>query len=247
MPGIIDVVFVFAFVVVASVLEHWLFWPRFRKEVADGVPDARLKGYRRGIIGQWSFVIAMAAIWINHDRSLAALRLTMPSGWRLGLSVLLVAAMIALVILQLRAMGRVSEERRAAIRPRLGAVAFLLPHTKREHRLFLALSGTAGICEELLYRGYLTWFLTPWLGTLGAFAAVVVAFGLGHSYQGRKNAIKATTAGAVMTLIVGVTGWLVPAMIVHALVDAGSGTVGYWLVRGPSSNGNAPTRILDAA
>ena len=63
---------------------------------------------------------------------------------------------------------------------------------------------------------------------------VVVAFGIGHSYQGRKGAIRATLAGAVMAIIVLSTNSLVPAMIVHALIDAGSGTVGYWILREPA-------------
>jgi hypothetical protein len=34
-----------------------------------------------------------------------------------------------------------------------------------------------------------------------------------------------------MAALVLVTGSLIPAMIVHALVDIGSGTLGYWLLR----------------
>ena len=56
-------------------------------------------------------------------------------------------------------------------------------------------------------------------------------FGAGHSYQGKKGAIRATLVGAVLSLFVVATGWLVPAMIIHALVDASSGTVGYLLLR----------------
>ena len=126
MPGTIDVVFVFVLVVVASILEHWLFWPQFRKAVADGEPDARVTGYRRGVFGQWAFVIAMAAIWINHDRSLAALRMAVPSGWRLAVSVVIVGAMVAFVVLQLRSVQRLSAERRVAIRPRLGNARYRL-------------------------------------------------------------------------------------------------------------------------
>ena len=233
MPGTIDVVFVFMLVVVASILEHWLFWPQFRKSVAEGEPNARVTGYRRAVIGQWGFVAAMAAIWFSHDRSLTAIRLAPPSAWRIVASVAIVGAMIAFVVLQLRSVKRLSEERRVAVRPRFGNVAFLLPHTRREYLWFLSLSATAGVCEELLYRGYLAWFLTPWLGTAGAFIAVIALFGIGHAYQGTKGAIRATLAGAVMTLIVVATGWLVPAMIVHALVDAGSGSVGYLLLRAP--------------
>jgi hypothetical protein len=34
-----------------------------------------------------------------------------------------------------------------------------------------------------------------------------------------------------MAALVLVTGSLIPAMIVHALIDIGSGTLGYWLLR----------------
>jgi len=127
---------------------------------------------------------------------------------------------------------------RVAARPQLGKVEFMLPHSRAEYRWFLALSATAGVCEELLYRGYLTWFLSPWLGVGGAFAAVVALFGIGHAYQGRRGAVRATVAGAVMSAVVLLTGWLLPAMIIHAMVDASSGTAGYWLLRESGHSGS---------
>jgi membrane protease YdiL (CAAX protease family) len=62
-------------------------------------------------------------------------------------------------------------------------------------------------------------------------AAIVVAFGISHAYQGRKGATRATIAGAVMAAMVLTSGSLIPAMIAHALIDIGGGTVGYWLQR----------------
>ena len=235
MPTPLDALFVFLFVVVASIAEHIWFWPGFKAETSADAPGARVRAYRRGIIGQWAFAIAAGAIWIARSRSLADLRLIPVPGWRLWLGAGLVALMLALVIAQLRAIARLSPEKRVAARPKLGAVAFLLPHNSQEFRWFTVLSATAGFCEELLYRGYLTWFLAPWTGEIGAFALVVVVFGLGHSYQGRKGAIRASMAGAVLSFVVLATGWLVPAMIIHALVDASGGTVGYWLFREQSA------------
>ena len=107
----------------------------------------------------------------------------------------------------------------------------MLPRTAGEHRWFIALSTTAGFCEELLYRGYLPWLFAPWLGRLGALLFVAVLFGTGHLYQGPKGAIRATVAGIVMVAIVLATNSLIPAMIAHALIDIGGGTVGYLLLR----------------
>lgn len=231
MPGLIDVVFTVLLLVVASLFEHYYFWPRFRAAIASGRAGARLSGYRRGIAGQWLFAAAALAIWIQTGRSWSALRLIPPHGWRLAVAIGIVLAAIGLLALQLWSVLRLPQERRVAARPKIAAVAFLLPHTDREQRWFVALSLTAGFCEELLYRGYLVWCFAPWLGQAGAMLFVVVAFGAGHFYQGKRGAIKATLAGAVMGAIVLVTQSLIPAMIAHALIDIGGGTVGYLLLR----------------
>ena len=245
MPSLTDVVFVFALVVVASVLEYVYFWPRVRADVAAGKPSARVSAYRRGVFGEWGFTIAALAIWTAFARPWSAMRLGLPHGWRLGVGALFVLAAVGLVVLQLWSVGRLPAERRIAARPKLKSVAFILPHTAREHGWFLALSTTAGFCEELLYRGYLPWFFAPWLGSVGAMALVVVLFGLGHAYQGRSGAVRATLAGAFMAALVLVTNSLIPAMIVHALIDIGSGTLGYWLLREYPSASSPPTMATE--
>lgn len=245
MPVLADVVFTFLLVVAASIFEYVYFWPRFRAAVAAGRPGARAAAYRRGIAGQWLFAAGAIALWISFDRSWNVLRFVAPHGWRLALSIILVAAAAALLALQLWSVLRLSQERRVAARPQLGAVAFILPHTPGEARWFALLSVTAGFCEELLYRGYLAWFFSPWLGAVGAMAAVVVIFGASHAYQGRKGAVRATLAGVVMAAIVLATGSLFPAMIVHALIDIGGGTVGYLLLRESAATPSSPPRPAD--
>ena len=234
MPTLVDYAFVFLFAVLVTLFEGFVYWPRFRASVATGVPGARVRGYRRIIAGEWLFAIACLGIWLGAGRPLAGLRLTTPSGWPLAAGVGIIVVMGLLIAQQRRAVARMDDAQRAALRPKLGELSYLLPHSPDEAAWFTALSVTAGICEELLYRGYLVWVLQPWLGTMGAMAASIVLFGLGHGYQGKKHFVKATLAGAVMGAIVLVTGWLVPAMIVHALIDVGSGAVGYAVLRQPT-------------
>ena len=231
MFSLVDVLFVFTLVVVASAFEYVYFWPRFRTDVAAGKPSARLSAYRRAVIGEWAFAVIAIAIWTAYARPWSALRLGLPHGSRLAFSLGIVVAAVALVVVQLWSVARLPVEGRIKARPKLDSIAFMLPRTAREQGWFLALSTTAGFCEELLYRGYLPWFFSPWLGDVGAMALVVVLFGIGHAYQGRSGAVKATLAGAFMAALVLITNSLIPAMIVHALIDIGSGTLGYWLLR----------------
>jgi uncharacterized protein len=231
MPAFIDVAFVFLLLGVTTIFEYVYFWPRFRADAAAGRPGVRIWAYRRGIIAQWFFALFAIGIWIARGRPWSAMSLTLPRGWHLAVAGVIIVAAVALTVLQLWSVLRLPISRRIAVRPRLEALAFLLPRTRREEAWFVILSATAGFCEELLYRGYLVWFCAPWLGTVGGMLTIVVVFGLSHAYQGRQGTIKATIAGAVMAAIVLVTGSLIPAMIAHMLIDVGGGTVGYLLLR----------------
>jgi membrane protease YdiL (CAAX protease family) len=230
-PVPLDAAFVVLVVVVASIFEYVYFWPRFRADVAAERPGARTRAYRRGVIGQWGFGLAALAIWRVYARPWSALGLTLPHGWRAVLSAVIVLAGLALLALQLWSVLRLPIARRVAARRQLGEVAFMLPRTRGEASWFLVLSATAGFCEELLYRGYLPWFFARWIGMVGAMALVVVIYGVSHIYQGRQGAIKATIAGAIMAAIVLASGSLIPAIILHALIDAGGGSVGYYVLR----------------
>lgn len=126
-------------------------------------------------------------------------------------------------------------------RAAFASLGFLLPHTEREYHTFVALSITAGICEELLCRGYMMWVLRPYMNLPSAIALSAVVFGLGHAYQGAKGILKTAGVGIVMNLIVVASGWLIPAMVVHALIDATSGMLAYTVLR------DQPVEVLNGA
>ncbi len=110
----------------------------------------------------------------------------------------------------------------AAVR-RVFPLPGLLPRAGAECAAFVALSLTAGVCEEILFRGFLISFLHQGalaLPVAGALAASSVIFGLGHTYQGFRGVFATTIAGLFMGLVFLLSGSLIPAMILHALVDA---------------------------
>ena len=129
------------------------------------------------------------------------------------------AAAIALGMLTLSerlAPGDAARERAEAIAPR----------TPREMLAFTAIAFSAGIAEEIAYRGVLFTLLAHWLGGWWVPAIVAAAaFGVAHVFQGWRAAALATAAGLVAQLVVGLTGTLLVAIVVHIVHDVIAGAV----------------------
>jgi uncharacterized protein len=105
-------------------------------------------------------------------------------------------------------------------------VAHLMPATRREQVAFAALSATAGICEEFVFRGFMLFSLL--LATDSWIIAVVVStgtFGIVHAYQQPAGAVRAGVLGAVLVAPVVATGSILPAVLAHTLIDLLAGFV----------------------
>ena len=97
---------------------------------------------------------------------------------------------------------------------------FLLPKTWSESAIWIAVSITAGVCEEIVYRGYLQrqlWSFTKSLPAALLLQAVI--FGLGHIYQGWKPALVTAIYGLVFGLVAAWRRSIIPSAIAHAAVD----------------------------
>jgi membrane protease YdiL (CAAX protease family) len=99
---------------------------------------------------------------------------------------------------------------------------FFLPVSREERLWFAVISVTAGVCEEVLYRGFLIRYFSdgPWHLAL-ALALVIssVAFGFAHGYQGLSGIISTGVGGAMFSVIFFITGSLWLPMALHAFVD----------------------------
>lgn len=102
----------------------------------------------------------------------------------------------------------------------------IAPRTPREFGMFYALSISAGFAEQLAYRGVLFTLLAAlagswWLAAAGSAAC----FGIAHLFQGWRSAGIAGLIGMRDQIVVGLTGTLWVAIVVHILHDAIAGTV----------------------
>ena len=229
-------------ILVGPVWEHRVGLPRWRAAVAAGEPGALLRGYTQVILGQWGLTAVALAVWVVPGRPLASLGLQVPEGWRAGLGLGLIAALVVLMVQQVRAL-RTQAALRAKVWPQLESVAWFMPRTPVELNRFTSLSLTAGICEEFLCRGWFFALLAPWLPPVVTLIATSVFFGLGHWYQGKAGVVKTGVTGLIMGTVYLVTGSLLVPMILHAVVDIGGGHAAFVVLNESPAPGPVPTQV----
>ncbi|MEO5989513.1 MAG: CPBP family intramembrane glutamic endopeptidase [Candidatus Eisenbacteria bacterium] len=198
---------------------------RLKRAEPQALARVRPRLYAFAMLTQWSLALAVVALWIAERRSWTGLGLELRLGGGL-LGVLAGLFTISLMLWRQRASIEREPELRERVRARLAGVEKLLPTNDRESTLFAALSVTAGVCEELLFRGFLFWLFTHFLPFWGAAALQAVLFGIGHAYQGPKGIVATTLAGIFLTGVLIVSGSLYAPMLVHALMDLNAGDMG---------------------
>lgn len=195
---------------------------RLKAAVAEGRTGVRLRFYRRGIVFEWLLAAVVVAVWFTAGRSAVDLGL-LPSGnpvW----SALAGTVLAAMLVLQAR-LVRGDAARIDAARRQIAPLRDFLPQSDREDRWFAWLSVSAGICEEIVFRGFLIAYLAVWVGVWPAVGLAALAFGLAHAYQGPAGILKTALAGLVAGVLFVGTGWLLAAVLAHIGVDVGSGRV----------------------
>lgn len=190
---------------------------RYQKLKADVARDAlaRARFFRRFIVTWW--VVALAVL-ISTRFSLSELGVVPMRG--LGAWGVIAGWLLLLSWPVLRA--RSSAPYREAVREQLQRVPALLPGTKEERWLFAAVSITAGVCEELVFRGLMPLYFAHFFPTHGhalGLGISIVGFGVAHWYQGVRGVVLATLLGGLFAFGAWASGSVAAAMIFHAAND----------------------------
>jgi hypothetical protein len=226
-PGHLDTV-----LLIFAVLVMPAFSAMAGARLARTPPEQRrlLPRYWQTIARGWIVAAVLITYWRWMGRPFVWLGLDWPisiSGWLgFGVDVLLVAA-LAFQSLRLRRLlsGNLDRARKALKQIKI------TPRTERELSLFMLVAITAGVWEELLYRGFLIWFLAPSVGLVGAAIVSSVIFGLAHAYQGWRGIVVTTAVGLALAIMYLATKSLWWLMLAHALVDINGGVVAFRLAR----------------
>ena len=225
-PALADAILLFALVVVAPAYSYYA-----GVRMGRGRMPARTTAYARTMLSWWLISLTTLYLWWRLGRPLNALGLHVPADARSVAGAILCVLMLAYMNGQWRVVARMSPEKLARVPAALGRAIAILPRTPAEYRWFLALSITAGICEELLFRGYFFAIAWPYLTLAGVVVASAAIFGLGHAYQGVRGIVKTAVIGLLFGAIYVATGSLVWPMILHALLDIQGGTIAFRALR----------------
>jgi uncharacterized protein len=171
-----------------------------------------------------AYVSTMVSLWLLALLTAAVARLSGMGPADLGLVAIpapqlllwtggLTLAGIAVVLLFHRAGFRESQVTRQ-----------LVPVTPGDKLTFLGVSVTAGVCEEVVFRGFLLTALATATGSMAmALLLSSIAFGIVHAYQQPAGAARAGLLGALLALPLLVHGSIWPAILAHAALDVIAG------------------------
>lgn len=216
--------------VVANVLAHlvvayislvapWLSRLKYRQlqdRLARGERPARIRFYQIAAIQQAARIFVVLLIVSIGSIPRGALGLTRPASWNDNLRVLTIfvfflAGSVALFRFrgdwQLRRMVKM--------------VGALIPASTAERYWFALVAVGAGVSEEILFRGFLLFYLDSFtsLSSMQMIAVSSLLFGLCHIYQGWFGVLGTTLAGFCLAYLYVGSGSLLLPIIVHALLD----------------------------
>jgi len=207
----------------------WLGVRRLRRNLDAGLPyTRRIIDYRNNMLVLWTVCAAALCLWVWQMRDWSTLGLTIPGGDYGRLAVAVAIALIVVgysyrTLLLVRASavtaGNVIESTRS--------FSFALPHTRRDLRWFYALSITAGITEEVLYRGFLLAYLSAYMPVAAAAVMSALLFAGGHAYQGLRGVVQVFVLGMAFSAMYLLSGSLMVPIVAHVLVDWFSGRAVY--------------------
>ena len=210
----------------------WLFRRHVRRQELG---EHRLSYYRQLLLELWIPTVAVLGWMLAFGVSPRTIGL----GWlRLetvllsrSLSLAVVALAVVLIVYGVCDLLRLrrSSSYRASVNEKLRSAAVpsyvgaIMPATPSQRRLYGVVAVSAGVCEEILYRGFVVYVLATGVPALGIWGSVLVSsalFALGHLYQGPSGMIRTFVIGLILCLIYLSSGTLLLGMLIHTLIDA---------------------------
>lgn len=200
-------------------------YPQIKDELEKKNSGFREQLYRAASIQQWVIVTLILGLCSYNDRDWAALGfnpLVDSPAVFIGVVLLFAYASFSLMVLnRAQRLPKTDAWLRKWINNAPGKEVG--PTTEREMQWFTWVSLTAGICEEIIYRGYLFWYFSSYTDVWAALIITSFLFGLNHSYQGVRGVFITGVLGFALGSIYILTDSLIIPILLHAMIDFYSG------------------------
>lgn len=180
---------------------------------------ARIHAYKETVLTWIVFAYCIPAMWYLFDREWADLGVRAADPVILAIGAFVAAIFVSLFVVPLRNISR-SPERLGELESQAGDIGLIMPRSKSEESWFYVVSTNAGLSEELIFRGYLIWYLDHFFELWLAAVIAVLLFGFAHSYQGLKQLPGVLLVSAVAVSLFVYTGSLLIPVLFHIFLDA---------------------------
>ncbi len=198
-----------------------------RERMDAGEDGILLREYNDTLTILWGGAALVMAIWFWSGRTLPDLGIffDLSSANLLGwVFVAAISLILAGQVVQISRNPTAAETILKHLHDEPGVLR-IMPKTPREYSRFKFLSVTAGITEEIIFRGYLIWFFSFWLPVWWAALCALAMFVGAHLYQESvRSLIKVAAVGAVLTAVYLLSGSLLTAIVLHTVIDVTSGS-----------------------
>jgi hypothetical protein len=202
-------------------VQEWVGMPLSRRALDADLPRARLNTYSQSIAMLLLTAGAVLLVWRLEHRPLSDLGMRFDATAREIIGFCVAGAIALLLIFQLVAIWSRADAKaafRAAVEKSPGVMRFM-PRTSAEFWRFQMLSLTAGVTEEIVFRGFL---IAAFASLVPLWAAALLALSIFvalHLYQGIGQLPGVLVAGTAMTALYLASGSLYPAIAAHVAID----------------------------
>jgi len=192
---------------------------RYLARIEAGQPANQVRFYLKTAAMQWVYLAALGIVWWILGRPITDLGFRNLEGIQLWGGAASLAVMIGALVLSWQAITRASDEEKKKHTDALGQMVHFLPQTDRDLRYFVGASITAGIVEEVVYRGFALWYLGSFMPMWTAVAVSSAGFGMRHVSLGGDSAVRAGAIGLVFALFYIMTGSIWLPILAHIALD----------------------------
>lgn len=198
-------------------------------------PHAREKYYINSIVGLWAPTLYIILLVLFTELTFNQIGFTLPSintnvfGPIITYTVFALTGIYILAILYYMIGYHVSINIRTKLteaknrEKEKSEYLAIMPVSKREKKLWNYVSITAGLTEEIIYRGFLIFAFSYFFPNLSVWFVVIFAsllFGLAHTYQGLLSGVLRTAiVGLIFSVLYMGLNSIIPLILLHFLID----------------------------